>query len=240
MDIRLALVEYLNTFPFSEGIRRTGLSKILQIHSVIPALCAQLFQERKVDISLCPIGALRDMPDHRICGKYCIGADGEVDTVLLLSQVPLEDIRSVRLDDHSRTSNILLQILARNFWKKDWKYYFGAKGDEAESCLMIGDKVFQYQDSYAYAYDLALAWKTMTGLPMVFAVWIARPDIPDKIIQQIDQAFEAGMEAIKEGQTSLEPWQINYLTNKISYRFDDAKAEALSLFQDLSAEVFLK
>ena len=137
MSIRLALVEYLNTFPFSEGIRRTGLDQDLEIHRVTPAFCAQLFQERKVDISLCPIGALRDMPDHRICGRYCIGADGEVDTVLLLSQLPLEDIIRVRLDDHSRTSNILLQVLAKNFWKKDWKFYFGPQEERADSCLMI-------------------------------------------------------------------------------------------------------
>ena len=234
MSLRLALVEYLNTFPFSEGIRRTGLDTKLEIHRVTPALCAQLFQERKVDISLCPIGALRDMPDHRICGQYCIGADGAVDTVLLLSQVPIEKIGSVRLDDHSRTSNVLLQILATHFWKMDWKYYFGPGGAEAESCLMIGDKVFKYQNDYAYAYDLALAWKKMTALPMVFAVWIARPDIPENIIQKIDHAFETGMKAVREGMTSLESWQIDYLTNKISYKFDSAKAEALSLFRELS------
>ena len=112
MSYRLALVEYLNTFPFSEGLRLSGFDQQHELHRVTPSMCAQLFQERKVDISLCPIGALRDMPDYKICGKYCIGADGEVGTVELLSQVPIEQIIKVRLDDQSRTSNILLQILA--------------------------------------------------------------------------------------------------------------------------------
>src|SRR5688572_22700459 len=124
MSYRLALVEYLNTYPFSEGIRLTGLESKIEVHRVIPSLCAQLFEERRVDISLCPVGALMDMPDYEIQGKYCIGADGKVDTVMLLSDVPVEEISRVRLDDHSRTSNILLQILAKKHWKKEWKYFF--------------------------------------------------------------------------------------------------------------------
>src|SRR5688500_1817745 len=107
MKYKLALVEYLNTFPFSEGIKRTGLDKELEVHKVVPALCAQLFEERKVDVSLCPVGALMDMPDYELCGNYCIGADGEVGTVVLLSDVPLEQIKTVKLDDQSRTSNLL-------------------------------------------------------------------------------------------------------------------------------------
>ncbi len=234
MSYRLAIVEYLNTYPFSEGIRMMGLEDILEIHRVTPALCAQLFQERKVDISLCPVGALRDMPDHEICGKYCIGADGDVDTVVLLSQVPIEEIVSVRLDDHSRTSNVLLQILAKEYWKKEWKYYFETSEVLPSSCLMIGDKVFENKSRFAYSYDLAAAWKSMTNLPMVFAVWIMKPGIPQNIIDSIDTAFETGMEFVRGGTSDLEKWQKDYLLDRISYPMDDAKLQALSLYQRLS------
>src|SRR5687768_8148403 len=210
MSYRIALVEYLNTYPFSEGIRLSGLENQMEVHRVAPAMCAQLFQERKVDISLCPIGALRDMPDYEICGKYCIGADGEVGTVVLLSQVPIDQIEKVKLDDQSRTSNILLQILAKHFWKKDWFYYF-ANDDLPQTCLMIGDKVFEHKKDFAYSYDLAEVWKLMTGLPMVFALWIAKPGIPKEIIDAIDHAFEKGMDAVVNDKAELEDWQRDYL-----------------------------
>ena len=124
-----------------------------------PAQCAQLFAEGKVDISLCPVGALSDLPAHEVRGNYCIGADGIVGTVVLLSQVPLDEITAVKLDDHSRTSNQLLQILADRLWYKDWEYYFQSDDVPAQSCLMIGDKVFNHKEEFKYQYDLGAAWK---------------------------------------------------------------------------------
>lgn len=236
MSYRLALVEYLNTYPFSEGIRLTGLDKELEVHRVIPAMCAQLFQERKVDISLCPVGALDDMPDHEICGKYCIGADGEVGSVVLLSNLPIEDITAVKLDDHSRTSNILLQILAKHHWKKEWKYYFDSD-TKAESCLMIGDKVFDHKPNFLYAYDLAQIWKEMTALPFVFAVWVKHAGVENKITDALDRAFEKGIEFVKNEHSSLEKWQRDYLLNCISYPLDEAKLKALNLYTTFSREL---
>ncbi len=234
MHYSLALVEYLNTYPFSEGIRLSGLDQRIDVHHVIPSLCAQLFEERKVDISLCPVGALSDMPDYEICGKYCIGADGEVGTVLLLSNVPVDQIQGVRLDDQSRTSNILLQILATHYWKKEWSYYFDPNEELPVSCLMIGDKVFEHKSKFRYSYDLAQVWKSMTGLPMVFAVWIMKPGVEKEFIDAIDDAFELGMASVKNGNTSLEVWQKDYLINCISYPRDEGKMEALKLYERMT------
>ncbi|HSF90541.1 MAG TPA: menaquinone biosynthesis protein [Saprospiraceae bacterium] len=230
MKYSIALVEYLNTMPFSEGIRRTGLDSKLEIHRVIPARCAQLYAEGRVDISLCPVGALPDLPAHEIRGRYCIGADGAVGTVVLLSKVPLDDIASVRLDDHSRTSNLLLQILADRLWKKEWTYYQAQDVVLPESCLMIGDKVFKHKDHYPYSYDLSAAWKELTGLPMVFAVWITRPGIPDELVRDLDLAFESGFEFVKSTQSGLAGWQRDYLVHNISYPLDEAKRKGMDLY----------
>ena len=230
MKYRLALVEYLNTMPFSVGLELTHLEDKLEIFRVPPAHCAKLFEEGKVDISLCPIGALNDLPSFEIRGSFCIGADGEVGTVVLLSKVPLEQITSVRFDDHSRTSNILLQILAKRLWKKDWDYYFDPGASLPETCLMIGDKVFENKKHYPFQYDLAGAWKQLTGLPMVFAVWITRPGVPDDLMQQLDDAVKRGLQFIESGNSGLEAWQLNYLLHQISYPLDAAKREAMQLY----------
>lgn len=212
------------------------LADRFEILSVPPAQCASLFKEGRVDISLCPVGALEDLPPFEVRGRYCIGADGPVATVMLLSKVPLEQITSVRLDQHSRTSNLLIQMLASKYWKKDWEFYASSDQTLPEACLMIGDKVFANASHFPYQYDLAKAWKELTGKPMVFAVWITRPDVPAEVVAALDEAFEAGMAWIKSGQSELADWQIAYLLQNISYPLDVPKQEAMQLFLDWAGE----
>jgi len=237
MTYRLALVNYLNTLPFSEGLTLKNTELKLELFPVTPSQCALMYKEGKVDISLCPIGALGDLPPYKVWGNYCIGADGEVGTVVLLSKVPLEEITSVRFDDHSRTSNMLLQILAARYWKKDWDYYVARDDGQAQSCLMIGDKVFKHKSEYPFHYDLAGAWKALTGLPMVFAVWIARPGVPEALLQQMDAAFRKGIAYLADPGNGLQEWQRQYLMHNISYPFDAAKRDAMQLFFQWAASV---
>lgn len=234
MKYSIALVEYLNTWPFSTGVKQSNLEAEFDFHHVTPAQCAQLFKEGTADVSLCPIGALSDLPEHEVRGQFCIGADGPVETVVLLSHVPLEQIQSVRLDSHSRTSNKLIRILADRLWKKDWDFYFEEGDHLSESCLMIGDKVFKHKARYAYQYDLASAWKTLTGLPMVFAVWIARPGIPDLVIDALDQACAIGLEILQKGESGLSEWQEHYLMQKISYPLDERKIKAMECYLEMA------
>ena len=102
---------------------------------------------------------------------------------------------------------------------------------------MIGDKVFDHKQDFKYSYDLAETWKLMTGLPMVFALWIAKPGLPKEIITSIDHAFEEGMKSVVDGTASLEDWQRDYLLDCISYPLDDAKMQALKLYRELIVEI---
>jgi chorismate dehydratase len=234
MKYSVALVEYLNTWPFSTGVKESGLEDEFDFHHVTPAECARLFNEGKADISLCPVGALSDLPEHQIRGKFCIGADGPVETVVLLSQVPIGQIRSVRLDSHSRTSNKLIQILADRLWMKNWDFYMGSGEPLPDTCLMIGDKVFEHKSQYTYHYDLASAWKELTGLPMVFAVWITRPGIPDEVIDLLDKACSKGLEILQNGKSGLSDWQKSYLLEKISYPLDRRKRDAMKQYLEFA------
>jgi len=231
MKYRLALVEYLNTLPFYEGMRLTGVDQELEVHRVVPSQCARMFKEEKVDISLCPVGALDEMPEHKIVGDYCIGADGPVGTVMLLSTVPLHHIKTVKLDPNSRTSNLLVQILAQRYWQTEWTYYDKENGIVPDACVMIGDNVFKEKANYPYQYDLAGAWKELTGLPMVFAVWIAKPEVSNEPILKINDSFKAGMEYVKSNENHLQQWQVDYLQRSISYPLDDNKKRALAMFR---------
>jgi chorismate dehydratase len=235
MKYTLALVEYLNTFPFSIGLEEEVHTDQIDVRRVVPSACARLFASGEAAISLCPIGALPDLRDFEIRSNFCIGADGAVSTVMLFSRVPLEEITAVKLDSDSRTSILLVQILAERLWKVSWDFYTDDPNPTPESCLMIGDKVFIHQDQYPYHYDLATAWKTLTGLPMVFAVWIARPEVPEELTDVIDRAFYTGIQQVREDKVSLENWKKDYLLNRISYPLDDQKRKALQLYLDWAA-----
>lgn len=227
-------MEYLNTLPFSEGFKRTGLEEEAEVFRVIPSECARMFEKGLTDISLCPVGALHDMPAYEVFGQYCIGADGPVQTVKLLSRVPLEEIRRVKLDDHSRTSNLLLEILMERFWKKDWTLVKKQNGLVPDAFLMIGDKVFERQDEFPFHFDLSETWKSLTGMPMVFAVWITTPGMNRDVLGAIDSSFEAGMKEISNGAIHLEDWQRHYLLHNISYPFDEAKKRGMEMFLEWS------
>lgn len=102
---------------------------------------------------------------------------------------------------------------------------------------MIGDKVFKHRDGYAYKYDLSEAWKACTGLPMVFAVWIARPGIPSYVGGQLDAAFCYGFDTVTSGKAGLANWERDYLMHRISYPLDAGKLEAMHLYRNWVAEL---
>jgi chorismate dehydratase len=233
---RIALVEYLNTRPFTEGLRLAGMDRVHDLLFGPPSACARLFAEGRADISLCPVGALGSVGEYKRWSDYCIGADGPVRTVVLFSRVPLDEIRRVRLDDHSRTSNLLLSILAARHWKTDWTFYTDKGEALPESALMIGDKVFAAESHYPYKYDLAEAWTRLTGLPMVFAVWIARPEVPDDLLAKLNAAFKAGMDWIDTAPDVLTADQLDYFRHSIAYGFGERQQAAMELYLQWAAE----
>ncbi len=233
---RIALVEYLNTRPFTEGLRLSGMDRLHELVFGPPSTCARLFAEGRVDISLCPVGALGAVGAYKRWSDYCIGADGPVRTVVLFSRVPLDAIRRVRLDDHSRTSNQLLAILAARYWNTEWTFYADPNEPLPESALMIGDKVFAAESQYPFKYDLAEAWTRLTGLPMVFAVWIARPDVPDDLLAELNATFKAGMDWIDNAPSSLTAGQLDYIRHSIAYSFGERQQAAMELYLRWAAE----
>ena len=112
-----------------------------------PSKCADLIKSGEVDLGLIPIIELVDMTYSEIIGKYCIGAEGKVKTVMLFSNCPLNEISSISLDYQSRTSVMLVKILANNFWKIDVKFSHADKDyingiSKNNAGLVIGDRTF--------------------------------------------------------------------------------------------------
>ena len=118
----------MNTFPFIYGLNNSDIINQLDLQLDIPADCAQKLLENKVDIGLVPVAIIPQLNEHYIISDYCIGAKGKVNTVLLLSDVPLNEIEEIQLDYQSKTSVNLVQVLSKEFWNISPKWVNASVG----------------------------------------------------------------------------------------------------------------
>ena len=102
--IRISAVKYANTYPFIFGLKESGLDKRVILETDHPADCAAKLISGKVDIGLVPVAALPLIKEYHIISDYCIGTNGLVRTVLLLSNCPFEEIATIYLDYRSLSS----------------------------------------------------------------------------------------------------------------------------------------
>jgi chorismate dehydratase len=236
--IQVSLVSYSNTLPFSYGIEKGDLKTELLIWEDYPSLSSRRVANEDVDIALVPVGILPQLKKYNIFGRYCIGAVGKVDSVILFSNSEINKIKNIKLDYQSTTSNKLLQILCKEHWKIDSKFEVTQAGYETtiandEGGLIIGDRAFAAKDKFKYQYDLAEAWMDLTGLPFVFAVWVNISDVDPAKLEELNLCFDIGVDRIVEvckKHHELEFDLLDYLSNKISYPFDAEKRKGLSLF----------
>jgi len=117
--IKVAAVSYLNTKPLLYGIERAGLDKDMELLLDYPAQLAQSLQQGNIDMALLPVAAMPGIPGARIVSDYGIAADGNVASVCIFSQVPMEEIREVYLDYQSRSSVRLARLLLEKHWNKN-------------------------------------------------------------------------------------------------------------------------
>ena len=243
---RVAIVNYLNTKPFLYGIRQHGLdlNTEFEFQYHFPSKCAKAITQGDAEIGLIPVAVLPELHSYEILGTTCIGADGKVDSVLIVSNEPLDEVHTVWLDYQSRTSVALCKILLRDFWKK--QVIFREAGEnflnhigKNEAAVVIGDRAFDAAIQFKFSYDLAEAWKLFTGLPFVFALWVSRIPISPEISKTLNDAFLTGIlhrEKAAEEIELLYPQHYSvrkYLTQSISYIFDEYKKKGLETFLSL-------
>jgi len=244
--IRISAVKYANTYPFIFGLKESGLDKRVILETDHPADCAAKLISGKVDIGLVPVAALPLIKEYHIISDYCIGTNGLVRTVLLLSNCPFEEIATIYLDYRSLSSVTLTKVLAKNSWRKEFRWINTSKEFDftniglLEAVVLIGDQCFEYETSYRYKMDLGLEWNRYCGLPFVFACWISNKPIEKKFIEVFNKALESGVQNIdavveyfkKSGSITGQSLK-SYLTENIDYDFNDDKKKGLKLFLEL-------
>lgn len=249
--IRITAVSYLNTKPFLYGLLQSDISQEITLSLDIPSECARKLRDGEADLGLIPVAGIPELQTPHIISEYCIGAVGAVKTVCIYSDVPINDVETLYLDYHSRTSAELTKILLKKYWhtaprflKSDDAYLDKISGTTAG--LAIGDKTIGLDKKFRYVYDLGEAWENYTGgLPFVFAAWVSNRPLPETFLKKFNTALQAGLNHIPE-LIYLLPTQENgfdlkeYFTKYISYDFDAQKHKALRRFlSEINSNVVL-
>lgn len=208
-----------------------------------PAELARKLKEGTIDMALLPVAAMPGIEGARVVSDYGIAADGNVASVCIFSQVPIEEIQTLYLDYQSRTSVRLARLLLEKYWKKDVEmrqatehYIEYINGNTAG--VIIGDRALKQLTNFEYVYDLADAWKAFTGLPFVFAAWISNKELPADFLRAFNEANAAGLDHIDEvvRSNSFPYYDLKkYYTEHIHYLLDDEKKKGLDLFLKMIA-----
>lgn len=242
--IKVGAVNYLNTKPLIYGLQHSIISNEIDLIEDYPAKIADFILNNQIDIGLVPVAILPELKEYFLISDYCIGAITKVESVLLVSEKPIDFIETIYLDYQSRTSIILIKILMKYYWKKEVKFIQGNNNYIENICeinagVIIGDRALELRYNYAYVYDLATAWNSLTNLPFVFAAWVSNKPISEKFIEDFNKANKFGIENYK---TILSKYQNEkfdvekYFTENISYQFDEKKREGLNMFLKLMKE----
>lgn len=221
----------------------------VQLIDAVPARCARLLESGEVAAALVPVIEYQHLPrDICVVPDVCVGSRREVRSVVLISRRDdLKDIRTVALDESSRTSAALVKILFLEFigHEPQWEIYQPdllqmLSGHDA--ALMIGDPAMTFDRTGLKVWDLASLWSQFTGLGFVFAMWMIRAEARE-LMHGID--FEAARD---EGLSKVDSIASEYaailglpaaelrlyLEQNISFRVDDEMSRGLELYFQLA------
>lgn len=252
---RVGAVSYLNARPLYHQIERFAPGALLSLDH--PSRLAERLARGELDVALIPsVEYLRGAVAHgyRIVPGIAIAAKGPVRSVKLYSRVPFREIERLALDEGSRTSQALCRVWldaaqgVRPPRIEPLPIGVSALESTADAVLVIGDRAMREPEApFAHSVDLAEAWYDLTGLPFVFALWVARPGVdlgalPEALASCKAQGLaDAEMIATAHApRLGLDvPTCLDYLTRMLSYDLGAPERAGLGRFAQMAAALGL-
>jgi cyclic dehypoxanthinyl futalosine synthase len=240
--LRAAAVSFLNAWPLTAGLERSDRIDLVLAE---PSRCAEMLEAGEVDLALVSVGALPG-GEFDIVPGIAIGADGPVQTVVLAGEQSPAIWDEVFLDTASRTSHVLTKLILdamgvhpRYTLLPAVEGLARAKG--TKGALVIGDRGFDVRANHVI--DLGREWNRITGLPMIFAVWAARPGkVSPEDVQELSRAAQHGLGIRTElaqrfaAQKGGDPERYRrYLTQRIRYGLGPYEIQGLEAFLERAA-----
>ena len=249
--VRLGAVTYLNARPLTFCLSR--LARDLEVTFDLPSRLADGLAAARLDVALAPSIEYFRNPGYSIVSDACVACDGPVRSVKLYSRVPARRIETLALDEGSRTSAAIARIwlkerLAVEPEVRPLPIGTSLEDSTADAAMLIGDRgirppVFkESQRSFEFVWDLGEEWQRWTGLPLVFAMWIARPGVD---LQGVDGVLAAARD---EGVSRLaeiarleapalgipQSECLSYLRDNLDFELGDRQRQGLQLFCELA------
>ncbi len=180
--LRISAISFLNTVPLMWDFEHSPpeeLRRNFRIEYTVPSQCAEQLKAGTADIGIVPVITTASIPGLVVLPDISISAKGPVRSILLVSKVPIESVRTVAADTSSRTSVALTRILFEKFFGGEREMLpmapdLGPMLKKCDAALLIGDAALMAKTAGYHVYDLAEVWQQKTGTAFVFAVWAVR------------------------------------------------------------------
>ncbi|MEN8254361.1 MAG: bifunctional demethylmenaquinone methyltransferase/2-methoxy-6-polyprenyl-1,4-benzoquinol methylase UbiE [Verrucomicrobiota bacterium] len=239
-EIVFAGAPYSNSAPLVE--RLVEIDPRVRVITDHPANLLADLNAGRADVALIPVVHLFSHPELTMIDGLGIAANGSVKSVLLKCNVPVDQIKTVARDPASATSNMLAELLLKEHYGREIQMHDFQALEKPDAAVVIGDRALCSDPAPTGDIDLAEAWKEMTGLPFVFAVWAVRKDFPD-----IEAVTEIAHAACKAGLLSMEKiaacyavelgntqsFWLDYLGSSIHYELDERDLAGMNRFREL-------
>lgn len=272
--LRIGRIPYLNVFPIFHCLESRCDTGPYEFIEGYPSALNRMLRDGDIDISISSsIVYLKDIENFTFMDGHSISAYGPIESIMLFSRVQLESLndQTIFVTSRSETSVALLDVLLRKFYGisctlklSDHPIRDAVKarsasmsiGDEAllaakgymDIDVEGGERLAAIDDKSFYIYDLAQLWHQKTGLPFVFALWIAKKDtmaekkpLFDKFRVDLDASKLRAVKGLKKiaeaSDTALSSKELISYWKKISYDFSDDHKKGLLLFRDCLAEL---
>ena len=242
--LKVGGVSYLNTRPLIEGI--SDDDPLIDLRLDVPSGLAIGLANGQYDIALIPIIEYFRGRDYSILPCMAIASHGTVKSVCLFSKVPIPEITSVGLDTSSRTSRALVQILLDEQYGIHPEYVQSSSDTDprqaaTDATLLIGDPALRLDRCGLHVLDLGSGWHQLTGLPFVYACWVARTR---DVSPQFLAAYERLLCAKEDGKRNVvtiasraaremglhQQDCLDYLTQHIQHDLGEAEITGMQLF----------
>jgi chorismate dehydratase len=236
--IRLGRIGYVNMAPVFHRLE----ADVEEVVGVPTELNRALLAD---EIDVAPISSIeyaRNADRLRLLPRLCVSSEGAVDSIQLVSRVPLDEIATIAVTPESATSVALTRVLLPSA-------VHVPLGEPADAKLLIGDAALKsaFEDPTPH-FDLGRLWLDRTGLPMVFAVWAAREPVADGIVE-LQDALVASLRQARADPQSLAfeasdryGYPAGFLARyfeKLRYRFGPRERAGLYTFLELARDAGL-
>lgn len=239
---------------FEHEPHANALRNDFKVEYTIPSRCADLLAGGNADIGIIPVAAYATIPDLRILPGVAIASHAAVRSILLVSERPLEQVRSVAIDSSSRTSAALVQVLFAKHFRQDVRFEQASPELDAmlarhDAALLIGDPALKVDCSRYHAWDLAEEWRAFSGKPFVFAFWAVRSAAAaDEEFARVGEIFrESRDRGLMHFEEIAQEWAprlslsrdliVSYLSKNIHYSLDPEYIEGMQLFFRYASEL---